>query len=284
MTEARDVRMGQYGHSNQPAHHIPYLYTQIGRPWRAQEKVRDVLARLYQGSAIGQGYCGDEDNGEMSAWYVFSALGFYPLRVGSPVYAIGSPLFPRASVRLENGRDLVVLARNNSASNVYVQSLRVNGNPHDHAWIAHDVLAAGALLEFEMGPEPSTWGAGHLAEPLGDGPPLRDVTAGRPGPLFDDTAMTETTVDGPVEVAAEPAEVRLYTLTSSAGGPDPTAWTLRGSADARTWHDLDTRSDEVFPWRRQTRAFTVAAPRAFRHHRIVFTGAPRLAQIQLLAP
>ena len=77
MTEARDVRMGMYGHSNQPSHHIGYLYDAAGQPWKTQEKVREVISRLYLGSEIGQGYPGDEDNGEMSAWYVFSALGFY---------------------------------------------------------------------------------------------------------------------------------------------------------------------------------------------------------------
>ncbi|SDC08084.1 GH92 family glycosyl hydrolase [Actinokineospora iranica] len=280
MTEARDVRMGQYGHSNQPAHHIAYLYTHLGRPWRTQEKVRDVLARLYQGSAIGQGYCGDEDNGEMSAWFVFSALGLYPLRVGSPSYAIGSPLFPRATVHLENGRDLVVTA---NGTGVYVQSLLVDGEPHERAWIDHDVVAAGARLEFTLGPEPSTWGCGHLPPALGDGPPLRDITAGSRGPLFDDTAATETVVSAPVEVVTDPAEVLIYTLTSAATGPDPAGWTLDGSTDGRTWQVLDTRVGQEFRWRRQTRPFKVAAPGRYRHHRLVFDGSPRLAQVQLLA-
>ena len=115
MIEARDVRMGQWGFSNQVSHHIPYMYTYAGQPAKAQAKVREVLRRLYLGSEIGQGYAGDEDNGETSAWYLFSALGIYPLQVGSENYVIGSPLFKRATVRLENGRKLVVKARNNSA-------------------------------------------------------------------------------------------------------------------------------------------------------------------------
>ena len=89
MLEARDVRMGQYGHSNQPSHHITYMYDFAGQPWKTQAMVREALSRLYLGSEIGQGYPGDEDNGEMSAWYLFSSLGFYPLQVGSPTYAIG---------------------------------------------------------------------------------------------------------------------------------------------------------------------------------------------------
>ncbi|MGQ0837288.1 GH92 family glycosyl hydrolase [Actinokineospora sp.] len=283
MTEARDVRMGQYGHSNQPAHHIPYLYTHAGQPWRTQEKVRDVLARLYQGSEIGQGYCGDEDNGEMSAWYVFSALGFYPLRVGSPYYTIGSPLFPRAVVHLENGRDLVVTAANHQ--HPYVQSLRVDGEPHDRAYIAHDVLAAGAHLAFDMGPEPSDWGTGPDAvpPPLGQGPPLRDVTAGLPGPLFDDTTRTESAVDSPIEMTGDPAEVLVYTLTSAAREHDPTGWTLSGSTDGTTWHTVDRRAGERFRWRRQTRPFRVATPGSYRHHRLTIDGSATLAQVELLA-
>ncbi|GAA3033360.1 hypothetical protein Aglo01_41040 [Actinokineospora globicatena] len=281
MIEARDVRLGQYGHSNQPAHHIAYLYTQLGRPWRTQEIVRDVLARLYQGSEIGQGYCGDEDNGEMSAWYLFSALGLYPLRVGLPVYAIGSPLFRRAVVHLDGG-DLEVIAHGNSHDNVYVQKLVVNGEPHDHAWIDHDVVAAGARLEFTMGPTPSLWGADRLPEPLGSGPPLRDLTASLPGPLFDDTARTETTVDGPVTVDVA-GRVLLYTLTSASAGPDPVAWTLLGSSDGREWRELDRQSDQVFRWRRQTRPFEVTTPEHHRHYRLVFDGPTRLAQVQLLA-
>ncbi|WP_084467252.1 GH92 family glycosyl hydrolase [Actinokineospora inagensis] len=281
MTEARDVRMGQYGHSNQPAHHIAYLYTHLGRPWRTQELVRDVLARLYQGSEIGQGYCGDEDNGEMSAWYVLSALGLYPLRVGTPVYAIGSPLFRRAVVHLDGG-DLEVVAHNNSHDNVYVQRLLVNGEPHEHAWIDHATVAAGARLEFTMGPTPSRWAADRLPEPLGERPPLVDLTAGLPGPLFDDTARTETTVDGVVDLPVA-GRVRLYTLTSASAGPDPVSWTLQGSSDGRVWRDLDRRVDQVFRWRLQTRPFHVTTSEHHRHYRLVFNAPARLAQVQLLA-
>ena len=97
MLEARDVRMGQWGFSNQVSHHIPYMYAYAAQPSKTQEKVREVLRRMYLGSEIGQGYAGDEDNGETSAWYLFSALGFYPLQVGSPNYVIGSPLFKKAT-------------------------------------------------------------------------------------------------------------------------------------------------------------------------------------------
>src|SRR2546430_10297329 len=105
--------MGQYGHSNQPSHHIIYMYDYAGQPYKTQAKVREALSRLYLGSEIGQGYPGDEDNGEMSAWQVFRALGFYPLQMGSPYYAIGSPLFPRAPGNPADGRAVVIQAQRN---------------------------------------------------------------------------------------------------------------------------------------------------------------------------
>ena len=101
--EARDVRVGQWGFSNQVAHHVPWMYLYAGRPWRTQEIVRETLARMYVGSEIGQGYPGDEDNGESSAWWLFAALGFYPLQMGSEHLVIGSPLFSRATVHLQDG-------------------------------------------------------------------------------------------------------------------------------------------------------------------------------------
>src|SRR5690606_34710780 len=140
----------QYGHSNQPAHHICYMYAHAGQPWRTQELVRDVLDRLYVGSEIGQGYCGDEDNGEMSAWWVFSALGFYPLTVGAPEYVIGAPLFPRAVVNLPGDRRLTVLAPEVGAENRYVQAMWVNGEPWHSPALPHSVVAAGGEIRFAM--------------------------------------------------------------------------------------------------------------------------------------
>ncbi|WP_143219309.1 glycoside hydrolase domain-containing protein, partial [Actinokineospora bangkokensis] len=156
MREARDVNLGQYGHSNQPAHHIPYLYTHTTRPWRTQHLVRDICTRLYQGSTIGQGYLGDEDNGEMSAWWIFSALGFYPLTPASGTYALGSPLFPRTTVRLGT-RTLTINAPGNTPHTPYVATLHVNGEPHRHPHIAHTTLTAGATLDYTMSPTPTDW-------------------------------------------------------------------------------------------------------------------------------
>ncbi|MEU7417638.1 GH92 family glycosyl hydrolase [Streptomyces antibioticus] len=289
MTEARDVRLGMYGHSNQVAHHVIYMYDAAGQPWKAQKNVREVLSRLYTGSEIGQGYHGDEDNGEQSAWYLFSALGFYPLVMGSGEYAVGSPLFKKATVHLENGRDLVVEAPKNSAKNVYVQGLRVDGRAWTSTSLPHSLLAKGGVLEFDMGPKPSSWGTGKNAAPVSITQddkvpaPRADVLKGE-GALFDDTSAssaTVTTVDLPVTGTTKAVQ---YTLTSAADRTKaPAGWTLQGSADGTTWKTLDTRSGQSFAWDRQTRAFTVGKPGAYAKYRLVLSGESVLAEVELLA-
>ena len=159
MLEAQAVRMGQYGQSNEPSFHIIYMYDYAGEPWKTQDKVRDVLSRLYVGSEIGQGYLGDEDNGAMSAWWLFGAAGFYPLQVGTPAYVIGAPFFPHMTIHLENGKAIVINAPGVSDVDRYVQSLRVNGQPYQRVTIAQSVLARGCVLDFSMGPRPSRWGS-----------------------------------------------------------------------------------------------------------------------------
>ncbi|MFI6035408.1 GH92 family glycosyl hydrolase [Streptomyces sp. NPDC051315] len=289
MTEARDVRMGMYGHSNQVAHHALYMYDAAGQPWKAQAGVREVLARLYTGSAIGQGYHGDEDNGEQSAWYLFSALGFYPLVMGSGEYAVGSPLFTKATVHLENGEDLVVRAPRNSARNVYVQGLKVDGRAWTSTALPHSVLAKGAVLDFDMGPAPSAWGSGKDAAPVSITrddkvpTPRRDVLEGE-GALFDDTSATGAEVSGAVELpVAAGARAVQYTLTSAGHARAPAGWTLQGSPDGRTWTDLDKRTGETFRWDRQTRAFTVARPGTYGHYRLVVDGRAGLTEVELLS-
>jgi predicted alpha-1,2-mannosidase len=274
MTEARDMRLGQYGHPNQPSHHIPFMYHHAGAPAKAQAVVREVLTRCYLGSEIGQGYPGDEDNGEMSAWYVLAALGLYPLAVGSPVYVLGAPLFGKVTIRLENGRQVVINAPGDGA---YVRGLRVNGRPHERSWLRHDELVNGAVLDFDLTDSPSDWGTvpPSLTEGAEPPRPLTDLT-GHAGhgmaALFDDTSRTqvtfrsrtptiEYTVDGP------PRPVEIYTLTSGTRGA-PAAWTLEGSADGQTWDVLDQRDGEVFAWRRQTRPFALAGPAAYPRYRL----------------
>jgi predicted alpha-1,2-mannosidase len=288
MTEARDVRMGMYGHSNQVAHHAIYMYDAAGQPWKAQKNVREVLSRLYTGSEIGQGYHGDEDNGEQSAWFLFSALGFYPLVMGSGEYAVGSPLFKKATVHLENGRELVVKAPDNSAKNVYVQGLKVNGRAWTKTSLPHSLLAQGGVLEFDMGPRPSSWGTGKDAAPVSVTQddkvptPRADVLRGE-GALFDDTSATNAAVSTVELPVGEETKAVQYTLTSADHAGAPEGWVLQGSADGSTWRDLDRRSGESFRWDRQTRAFSVPEPGAYRHYRLVLDGEATLAEVELLS-
>ncbi|NLU65808.1 GH92 family glycosyl hydrolase [Streptomyces sp. HNM0574] len=289
MTEARDVRMGMYGHSNQPAHHIAYLYNAAGQPWKTQAKVREVLSRLYLGSEIGQGYPGDEDNGEMSAWHLFSALGFYPLVMGAPEYTVGSPLFTEARVRLGGGRELVVKAPGNSARTPYVQGLKVNGKEWTSTRLPHRLLARGATLEFDMGSEPSKWGSGKQ-----DGPsslsrdvevpdPPRDVTAPGKGPLLDNTSATAGAVPGGGFTVEDGSRVRAYTLTSDRAGDAPRRWVLEGRSGDGPWTPVDRRRDERFRWDRQTRVFSLPEPARYDTYRLVPRGGgARLAEVELL--
>ncbi|MFD0162744.1 GH92 family glycosyl hydrolase [Streptomyces decoyicus] len=288
MTEARDTRMGMYGHSNQPSHHIAYMYDAAGQPWKTQEKVREAMSRLYLGSEIGQGYPGDEDNGEMSAWYVFSSLGFYPLVMGQGEYAVGSPLFAKATVHLENGRDLTIKAPRNNARNVYVQGLRVNGTPWNSTALPHRLLARGGTLDFTMGDRPSAWGTGAHAAPTSltqddevPSPP-GDVTGPGGGPLFDNTSDSAAELTGAPVDLPRPARVTSYTLTSADRASAPAGWTLEGSRDGERWTRLDHREGESFTWDRQTRVFAIDRPGSYPHYRLVPDGKGALAEIELL--
>ena len=148
ITEMQVADMGNYAHGNQPAQHMIYLYDWTDQPWKTQKWVREVMDRLY--SAQPDGYCGDEDNGQTSAWYVFSALGFYPVCPASDEYAIGSPLFRKAVVHLENGEDLVISAPENSSETPYVRSVRVNGRKLDRWFLNHSVISKGADVDFSV--------------------------------------------------------------------------------------------------------------------------------------
>ncbi len=312
MVEARDVRLGQLGFSNQVAHHVPWMYLYAGQPWRTQAIVRDVLSRVFIGSEIGQGYPGDEDNGETSGWWLFAALGFYPLQMGSGDLVIGSPLFTKATVHLRNGRTLTIRAPDNSRDNVYVAGVRVNGKDWNSTAIPHRLLAEGGDIEFRMSPKPAKWGSDASALPpsLTTGnalpAPLADFTGAGRGiastsaagakadDLFDNTSRTEAVFPAakPVTVtyafARTPVDaVSFYTLTSGSSGGHPTAWTLEGSNDGKTWKTLDRRSGENFEWARYTRPFQLATPAKYRNYRLVVTEASdpqwfSLAEIELL--
>ncbi|MCR4440341.1 MAG: glycoside hydrolase family 92 protein [bacterium] len=152
MTEMAAVDFGQYAHSNQPSHHVLYLFAAAGAPWKTQYWVRRVLEELYGPGP--EGFCGDEDNGEMSAWYIFSALGLYPLCPGHPSYVLGSPLFKRATIHLANGRSFTVAAPNNGRRNVYVGRVRLNGRVYKKTYLLHESIVQGGKLRLTMSSRP----------------------------------------------------------------------------------------------------------------------------------
>ncbi len=146
--EMQLVNMGNYAHGNQPIQHMIYLYNYAGVPYKTQQLIRKVLTTLY--SATPDGYCGDEDNGQTSAWYVFSALGFYPVAPATDQYVIGSPLFKRAIINLENGNQFNLSARQNTEANFYIQSALLNGEEYRNNYIRFEDIQRGGALIFQM--------------------------------------------------------------------------------------------------------------------------------------
>ncbi len=163
MTEMAAVDFGQYAHSNQPSHHLLYLFAAAGAPWKTEYWVRKVLDGLYGPGP--DGFCGDEDNGEMSAWYIFSALGFYPLCPGHPSYVLGSPLFKRATLHLANGKEFVISAPGNGRSHVFVRQVRLNGKPYTKSYLLHETIVQGGTLAFTMSSQEQPVRAAGLEPP-----------------------------------------------------------------------------------------------------------------------
>ncbi|MBB5352968.1 putative alpha-1,2-mannosidase [Haloferula luteola] len=306
--EARDARFGQWGVSNQVSHHVPFIYNGAGAPAKSQKIVREALQRSFTGSEIGQGYAGDEDNGEMSAWYLFNALGLYPLQVGSDQLVIGSPLYEKATVHLSNGKELVISAPGNDSSTVYIQSLKVDGKPYASTSIDSSMFQEGGKLEFVLGAKPSRWGAapeeappsltegGEVARPLSDilnlGEARVQIGDGQDAAaLFDNSSATEVTVgEGTGEVTIElPSDEHVatfYTLTAGREEADPVSWKLEGSQNGNLWSEIDSRSGRVFAHRRQTLPMQIQKPGAFRQYRLSMTrpdGKIVLSEIELLA-
>jgi predicted alpha-1,2-mannosidase len=155
---------GHNQHKNEPSHHYGYLYDFAGEPWKTQAKVREIASREYADAPSG--IDGDDDCGQMSAWYLFTALGFYPVNPASGEYMIGSPLFARMSLAVGGGKRFTVTARNNSEKNVYIQSARLNGRPLDAPVVRYADIVRGGVLEFVMGPKPSQWAAAWRAKPV----------------------------------------------------------------------------------------------------------------------
>ena len=151
--EMQIMNMGNYAHGNQPIQHMIYLYNYAGQPWKAQYWVRDVMNEMY--TPTPDGYCGDEDNGQTSAWYVFSALGFYPVAPGTTQYVLGAPLFKKATLHFENGKNLVINAPENSDKNIYIESMSFNGVNYTKNYLDHNELLKGGVLDIKMGDKPN---------------------------------------------------------------------------------------------------------------------------------
>lgn len=151
---------GRYWHGNEPCHQVAWMYGYAGEPWKTQLRVRHIMETEYLDSPGG--LAGNDDAGQMSAWYMFAAMGFYPVCPGTPYYMIGSPSFRRMTLNLENGRRFIIMAPDTSPENIYVQSVRLNGKPYDRNYLTHSDIMAGGIMEFVMGPEPNRqWGSGE---------------------------------------------------------------------------------------------------------------------------
>ena len=306
--EAREVKLGQYGHSNQPSHHIPYMYLYSSRPWETQKYVRDILARCYAGSTFGQGYIGDEDNGEMSAWYVLSSIGFYPLSMGNDEFAIGSPQFEEVTVNLEGNKKLVIKANNNSKKNVYVDSMYVNGEKYDKTFIKYEDLIKGGTIEFNMSSTPNK-------ERGLEQDSLTSITKDDNKPqvytdyskdankssstgvttldnLFDDNSDTETKVDNTTTLMfkfTDKKAVRMLTLTSSKSGRTPDRAQVYGDNEDDNWvllgdyHDSGSLFFNV--WGKYTRPFVISADKVgkYSRYKVVLTGTDAyLSEVEML--
>ncbi len=151
--EMQIANMGQYAHGNQPIQHMIYLYNYAGEPWKAQYWVRETMNRMYRPTP--DGYCGDEDNGQTSAWYVFSAMGFYPVCPATDEYVMGAPLFKKVTITLENGKEVIINAPANSDTNRYINKVSIDGREYSRNWLSHKALVKGAVIDIEMSDAPN---------------------------------------------------------------------------------------------------------------------------------
>lgn len=292
--EAREVRMGQWGISNQIAYHVPWVAAGVGDPTLTQKYVREALQRIFQGYDIGQGYLGDEDNGAFSSWYLFSMLGLYPLEMGSGNYVLGSPMLDEVSVQLGNGKALTVKAPGAEAGQVYVAGVSFNGVPLKVPNIDGDLLRKGGTLEFAMSDNPTDWGkfqpSGKVPAPSvnlldksyatisGEG---SDVLTDRNASSSVKFASGEAVIS--LESKVGPMQVESYTITN-ARGQNPSAWVLEGSNDGQNWVTLDEVDGFEFRWESQIVPMSVMNAEAYKNYRLTVTGSPEfeLSQIELL--
>ena len=313
--EAREVKLGRFGISNQPSHHIIYMYNHTTDHYKAQKYARDCTKRLFVGANFGQGFPGDEDNGEMSCWYLFSCLGFYPVCIGSGEYTIGSPAFSDITVNF-GGASLRVIAHNNSDENVYIQSAKFNGKPFDSCAFTHEMIKMGGVFEFEMGPEPSDWAKGTAPSSLTVGderakpwldkvcPKATVVVTDDFAPLavdsytvktsngaftaaLDNNSKTEATLDfkKTTVVFSSPKAYRAEAITLTSPASEHTAIgsiEVFGADDDGEWISLGAWTDVSFEWGHYTRPFLFKTAAAYKHYKLVVSGAKAISEFELL--
>jgi len=246
--------IGQYAHGNEPSHHMAYLYNYVGEPWKTQMRVRQIMDQFYKPEP--DGLIGNEDCGQMSAWYVLSAAGFYPVTPGSNVYAIGSPLFPEVRFNLENGKSFAVRAVSVSERNVYVQSATLNGERYSKSFLLHDDLMRGGELVFQMGPSPNLqWGSGAGDEPVSriDNPEIVLVPVIKAGgPTF--RGRQEISL---ASIDSKPVDI-YYTID----GSEPDSRSLKFTKPFFVENDAMVKALAVAPDGRRSRVVTA------RYHRL----------------
>jgi predicted alpha-1,2-mannosidase len=153
-----------YWHGNEPCHHIAYLFTYAGEPWKTQKWVRNIVEKEYE--PFPNGLCGNDDAGQMSSWLIFSMVGFYPVCPGMPYYVVGSPMFDKVTIQVGNDKEFVIKTINNSEKNIYIQSAKLNGKPFDRSYIWHNEIINGGVLDFVMGDQPNkSWATGSESIP-----------------------------------------------------------------------------------------------------------------------
>lgn len=204
--------IGQYWHGNEPGQQLPYLYNYVGQAWKTQELVNRILNELY--TTEPDGLAGNDDCGQISAWYILSSMGFYPVAPGQTIYAIGSPLFPKTTIHLESGKKFIIKANQVSAENIFIQSAKLNGKDYAKSYLKHDDILAGGELVFEMGPQPNkTWGTSKTDRPYSEnGEPVVQPPYVKSGDLLFEQSTT-------VELACEtPRSTIRFTLDGSEPG------------------------------------------------------------------
>jgi len=284
--EAAACKLGQYGHCNQPSHQLPFYYNFTNSPWKTQYYTRDIMDRLYTGWEIGQGFPGDEDNGEMSSWYVMTALGLSPTALGWNEFYLTAPYFSHMLVTRDDGTVWEIKAPGVSSKNRYIQSLRIDGEQYDKTYVNQEDLVGDGyvLFEYEMGDAPSKWGTDEhsmphsLTAPGVTPQPLTDLTRGYTNRHLDgDEILVSTNATGTAHNLfnnnagstgtsanekyvstftsgmyfgyrfAEPKVVHMYTISvGNTTNRNPRSWVFEASNDGVNWKTLDTRANVHF--------------------------------------